>query len=234
MLQVGAHPNASTARFATSPRRPTSPSTWSQTHRSLLAADQRRGGRAGPDDPRHRHHPLSLVPSPSRPHRGGGDCVSTEHEGHRGRSDHLREWVVAHILVSRVSERKLRRRIMERQRQITVNYETRTVRINRCVSSSDGQMEILEARSSPERAAEAGAGPLRQLCRDRRQPLVGIPGWQARPWGRIEVLRQIHDGPAARPESRRRLSGIDSCGSRQWRKVTRLGGRIRRARRSLG
>ena len=53
--------------------------------------------------------------------------------------------VMVHILVSRVSEKKQRQLdIMEPQRHITVNYETQTVQINRCVRDSNGQTEILE------------------------------------------------------------------------------------------
>ena len=106
---------------------------------------------------------------------------------------------MAHILVSRVSEKKQRQLdIMEPQRHITVNYETQTVQINRCVRDSNGQTEILETPIFPK------SEPLKLelahfigCVRERRQPLVGIRDGKRALEVAIEVLRQIHERPAA-------------------------------------
>jgi len=106
--------------------------------------------------------------------------------------------VLAHILVSRVAEKKVRQLdIMEKQRHVTVNYETQTVQIDRCVNGSDGQTEILETPLFPK------SEPLKlelahfvSCVRDRRQPLVGIRDGKRALEVAVEVLRQIHDNPA--------------------------------------
>ena len=145
---------------------------------------------------------LSLVPSPIARIAAAGACVSTEHEDIADAQITFENGVVAHILVSRVSEKKLRQlEIMERQRQITVNYETQTVQINRCVSSSDGQMEILESPIFPKNEPlKLELAHFVSCVRDRRQPLVGIRDGKRALEVAIEVLRQIHDGAAASGE----------------------------------
>ena len=145
---------------------------------------------------------LSLVPSPIARIAAAGARVSTEHEDIADAQITFENGVVAHILVSRVSEKKLRQlEIMERQRQITVNYETQTVQINRCVSSSDGQMEILESPIFPKNEPlKLELAHFVSCVRDRRQPLVGIRDGKRALEVAIEVLRQIHDGAAASGE----------------------------------
>ena len=143
---------------------------------------------------------LSLVPSPIARIAATGACVCTDHEDIADAQITFENGALAHILVSRVSEKKLRQLdIMERQRHITVNYETQTVQINRCVVTSDGQAEILETPIFPK------SEPLKlelahfvSCVRDRRQPLVGIRDGKRALEGAREVLRQIHDRPAAR------------------------------------
>ena len=130
---------------------------------------------------------LSLVPSPIARIAAAGACICTDHEDIADAQITFENGVMAHILVSRVSEKKLRQLdIMERQRHITVNYETQTVQINRCVNSGDGQTEILETPVFPK------SEPLKlelahfiSCVREKRPPLVAI-----------EVLRQIHDHPS--------------------------------------
>ena len=78
---------------------------------------------------------------------------------------------------------------MERERHITVNYETQDVQISRCV----GDSEILERPVFPK------SEPLKLelahfigCVREKRQPLVGIRDGKRALEVAIEVLRQIH------------------------------------------
>mgnify|MGYP000937620756 FL=1 len=142
---------------------------------------------------------LSLVSSPIARIAATGRCVHTDHEDIADAQITFENGVMAHILVSRVSEKKQRQLdIMEPQRHITVNYETQTVQINRCVRDSNGQAEILETPIFPK------SEPLKLelahfigCVRERRQPLVGIRDGKRALEVAIEVLRQIHERPAA-------------------------------------
>ena len=142
---------------------------------------------------------LSLVSSPIARIAATGRCVHTDHEDIADAQITFENGVMAHILVSRVSEKKQRQLdIMEPQRHITVNYETQTVQINRCVRDSNGQTEILETPIFPK------SEPLKLelahfigCVRERRQPLVGIRDGKRALEVAIEVLRQIHERPAA-------------------------------------
>ena len=142
---------------------------------------------------------LSLVSSPIARIAATGRCVHTDHEDIADAQVTFENGVMAHILVSRVSEKKQRQLdIMEPQRHITVNYETQTVQINRCVRDSNGQTEILETPIFPK------SEPLKLelahfigCVRERRQPLVGIRDGKRALEVAIEVLRQIHERPAA-------------------------------------
>nr|WP_315098121.1 Gfo/Idh/MocA family oxidoreductase [uncultured Fretibacterium sp.] len=142
---------------------------------------------------------LSLVSSPIARIAATGRCVHTDHEDIADAQITFENGVMAHILVSRVSEKKQRQLdIMEPQRHITVNYETQTVQINRCVRDSNGQTEILETPIFPK------SEPLKLelahfigCVREGRQPLVGIRDGKRALEVAIEVLRQIHERPAA-------------------------------------
>ena len=142
---------------------------------------------------------LSLVSSPIARIAATGRCIHTDHEDIADAQITFENGVMAHILVSRVSEKKQRQLdIMEPQRHITVNYETQTVQINRCVRDSNGQTEILETPIFPK------SEPLKLelahfigCVREGRQPLVGIRDGKRALEVAIEVLRQIHERPAA-------------------------------------
>ena len=104
---------------------------------------------------------------------------------------------MAHILVSRVSERRLRQlEIMEPERYVTVNYETQDVSINRCVRQSNSSlMEIIEHPVFPK------SEPLKlelqhfvSCVREGKQPLVGISDGKRALEVAISVLKQIHIG----------------------------------------
>jgi len=102
---------------------------------------------------------------------------------------------LAHILVSRVSERKLRQlEIMEPERFISVNYETQDVSIHRCIREKESSMmEVIEHPVFAKRE------PLKlelqhfvTCVREGKQPLVGIMDGKRALEIAIGVLRQIH------------------------------------------
>ena len=150
---------------------------------------------------------LSLVPSPIARIAATGRCVQTDHEDIADAQITFENGVMAHILVSRVSEKKQRQmEIMEPQRHISVNYETQTVQINRCVRDNNGQTEILETPIFPK------SEPLKlelahfiRCVREKRQPLVGIRDGKRALEIAIEVLRQIHE-PSVREGQGKNLS----------------------------
>ncbi|MBQ4419429.1 MAG: Gfo/Idh/MocA family oxidoreductase [Synergistaceae bacterium] len=137
---------------------------------------------------------LSLVNSPIAKISAAGACVYTEHEDIADAQIRFENGVIAHIVVSRVAEKNLRQLdIMEKQRHITVNYETQSVQISRCVTSNDGRAEILETPIFPK------SEPLKlelahfvSCVKDKRQPLVGIKDGKRALEIAVEVLRQIH------------------------------------------
>jgi predicted dehydrogenase len=138
---------------------------------------------------------LSLVPSEISRIAATGCRVFTEHEDIASAQITFENGVMAHILVSRVAEKRMRQLdIMERERHITVNYETQDVQIHRCVRDNNGVTEILERPVFPK------SEPLKLelahfigCVREKRQPLVGIRDGKRALEVAIEVLRQIHD-----------------------------------------
>ncbi len=101
---------------------------------------------------------------------------------------------MAHILVSRVSERRLRQlEVMEAERYISVNYETQDVSIHHCVrENGSGLVEVVEHPVFPKKE------PLKlelqhfvSCVREGRQPLVGISDGKRALEVAIAVLRQI-------------------------------------------
>lgn len=144
---------------------------------------------------------LSLVPSEIQRIAATGRCIYTEHEDIADAQITFENGAMAHILVSRVSEKRMRQLdIMERERHITVNYETQDVQLHRCVRDGMGVTEILERPVFPK------SEPLKlelahfiSCIREKRQPLVGIRDGKRALEVAIEVLRQIHD-PTPRQE----------------------------------
>jgi predicted dehydrogenase len=138
---------------------------------------------------------LSLVPSEISRIAATGCRVFTEHEDIASAQITFENGAMAHILVSRVAEKRMRQLdIMERERHITVNYETQDVQIHRSVRDSSGVTEILERPVFPK------SEPLKLelahfigCVREKRQPLVGIRDGKRALEVAIEVLRQIHD-----------------------------------------
>ena len=110
---------------------------------------------------------------------------------------------LAQILVSRVSERRLRQlEIMEPERFVTVNYETQDVSIHRCVQEKEcGLVEVIEHPVCPKRE------PLKlelqhfvTCVREGKQPLVGIMDGKRALEVAISILKQIQ-APAQMVES---------------------------------
>lgn len=138
---------------------------------------------------------LSLVPSEISRIAATGRSVLTEHEDIASVQITFKNGAMAHILVSRIAEKRMRQLdIMERERHITVNYETQDVQIHRCVRDSKGVTEILERPVFPK------SEPLKLelahfigCIREKRQPLVGIRDGKRALEIAIEVLRQIHE-----------------------------------------
>ena len=141
---------------------------------------------------------LSLVPSPVARITAAGARVWSEREDVADAQIVFEDGTLAHIVASRASEKRLRQLdIMERQRHVTVDYETQTVQIVRSVSTDGGKAEILETPIFPK------SEPLKlelahfvSCVRDRRPPLVGIRDGKRALEVAIEILRQIHDRPA--------------------------------------
>ena len=128
---------------------------------------------------------LSLVNSPIAKISAAGACVYTEHEDIADAQIRFENGVIAHIVVSRVAEKNLRQLdIMEKQRHITVNYETQSVQVSRCVTSNDGRAEIEPLKLE--------LAHFVSCVKDKRQPLVGIKDGKRALEIAVEVLRQIH------------------------------------------
>ncbi len=145
---------------------------------------------------------LSLVPSEILRIAATGRCVHTDHEDIASAQITFENGTMANILVSRASEKRMRQLdIMERERHITVNYETQDVQIHRCVRDNNSVTEILERPVFPK------SEPLKlelahfiSCIREKRQPLVGIRDGKRALEVAIEVLRQIHDDSARQQE----------------------------------
>ncbi|EFQ23824.1 Gfo/Idh/MocA family protein [Aminomonas paucivorans] len=152
---------------------------------------------------------LSLVNSEIRDLSAMGRRVRTDHEDIASAQISFANGTIAQILVSRVSEKRLRQmEIMEPERYITVNFETQDVSIHRCVrESGTGLVEIVEHPVFPKQE------PLKMelqhfvtCVREGRQPLVGIRDGKRALEICIAVLRQI--GTASYEESRGLVSSL--------------------------
>jgi predicted dehydrogenase len=137
---------------------------------------------------------LSLVPSEISRIAAMGRSVVTQYEDIASAQITFKNGTLSHTLVSRVAEKRLRQLdVMERERHITLNYETQDVQIHRCVHDGKGVTEILEHPVFPK------SEPLKLelahfigCVREKRQPLVGIRDGKRALEVALEVLRQIH------------------------------------------
>ncbi len=140
---------------------------------------------------------LSLVHSEIVHIAAMGRSVRSAHEDIASAQIQFANGAMADILVSRVSERRLRQlEIMEPARYINVNYETQDVSIHRCVrDNGNSLMEVVEQPIFPKRE------PLKlelqhfiSCVQDGRQPLVGIGDGKRVLEVAVAVLRQIAVG----------------------------------------
>jgi len=146
---------------------------------------------------------LSLVPSQISRIAATGCQVLTEYEDIASAQITFENGAMAHILVSRVAEKRQRQLdVMERERHIIVDYETQDVQIHRCVRDNKGVTEIIERPVFPK------SEPLKLelahfvgCVREKRQPLVGIRDGKRALEVAIEVLRQIHEDPSVKEAS---------------------------------
>ena len=121
--------------------------------------------------------------------------VRSDHEDIASAQISFENGSMAHILVSRVSERRLRQlEIMEPERYVTIDYETQDVSINRCVRQNNSSLvEVIEHPVFPK------SEPLKlelqhfvTCVREGKQPLVGITDGKRALEVAVSVLKQIH------------------------------------------
>ncbi len=137
---------------------------------------------------------MSLVKSDIREISAMGRCLRSDHEDLATAQMSFENGSIAHIHVSRVSERRLRLlEITEPQRYVTVNYETQDVSIHRCVKEDNSLIEVIEHPVFPK------SEPLKlelqhfvSCVREGKQPLVGISDGKRALEVAISVLKQIH------------------------------------------
>ncbi|MFA7620419.1 MAG: Gfo/Idh/MocA family oxidoreductase [Aminobacteriaceae bacterium] len=138
---------------------------------------------------------LSLVRSEISNISATGRCIRSDHEDIASAQISFANGSMAHILVSRMSERRLRQlEIMEPERYVTIDYETQDVSINRCVRQNNNSLvEVIEHPVFPK------SEPLKlelqhfvTCVREGRQPLVGITDGKRALEVAVSVLRQIH------------------------------------------
>ena len=138
---------------------------------------------------------LSLVRSEISDISATGRCIRSDHEDIASAQISFANGSMAHILVSRVSERRLRQlEIMEPERYVTIDYETQDVSINRCVRQNNNSLvEVIEHPVFPK------SEPLKlelqhfvTCVREGKQPLVGITDGKRALEVAVSVLKQIH------------------------------------------
>ena len=139
---------------------------------------------------------MSLVDSKISRISATGACVFTDHEDIADAQITFENGVVAHILVSRCAEKKCRQlEIVERERQITINYELQTVQISRCVNNPEGQVEIRETPSFPKsEPLKLELADFVRCVKEKRPPVVGGRDGKKALEVAVEVLRQINEG----------------------------------------
>lgn len=152
---------------------------------------------------------LSLVRSEISDISATGRCIRSDHEDIASAQISFANGSMAHILVSRVSERRLRQlEIMEPERYVTIDYETQDVSINRCVRQNNNSLvEVIEHPVFPK------SEPLKlelqhfvTCVREGKQPLVGITDGKRALEVAVSVLKQIHLEEQQLPEERQAVS----------------------------
>lgn len=138
---------------------------------------------------------MSLVNSPIAKIAATGACVFTDYEDIADAQITFENGVLAHILVSRCAEKKCRQlEIVERERQVTINYEQQTVQISRCVNNPEGQVEIRETPVFPKsEPLKLELADFVRCVREKSKPIVGGYEGKRALEVAVEVLRQIHE-----------------------------------------
>lgn len=138
---------------------------------------------------------LSIVNSEIAEISAMGRCVRTDNEDIASAQIQFANGTIAHILVSRVSEKRMRTlEITEPERYLMVNYETQDVTLHHCVQQPGrGLVEVVEHPVFPKRE------PLKlelqdfvNCIREGREPLVGLRDGKRALEVCVEMLRQIH------------------------------------------
>lgn len=138
---------------------------------------------------------LSLIKSPIARIAATGACVFTDYEDIADAQITFENGILAHILVSRCAEKKCRQlEIVERERQITINYEQQTVQISRCINNPEGQVEVRETPVFPKsEPLKLELADFVRCVREKGRPIVGGYEGKRALEVAVEVLRQIHD-----------------------------------------
>lgn len=138
---------------------------------------------------------MSLVKSKISRIAATGACLFSDHEDIADAQITFENGVLAHILVSRCAEKKCRQlEIVERERQITINYELQTVQISRCVNNPEGQVEIRECPVFPKsEPLKLELADFIRCVKERRKPVVGGYEGKRALEVAVEILRQIHE-----------------------------------------
>ena len=143
---------------------------------------------------------LSLVRSEIAEISAMGRCVRTDHEDIASAQIRFENGTIAHILVSRVTEKRMRTlEITEPERHLLVNYETQDVTLHHCVQQQGrGLVEVVEHPVFPKRE------PLKlelqdfvRCVRDGSEPLVSLRDGKRALEVCVAMLRQIHGETSA-------------------------------------
>jgi predicted dehydrogenase len=143
---------------------------------------------------------LSLVRSDIADISAMGRCVRTGHEDIASAQIRFENGTIAHILVSRVTEKRMRTlEITEPERHLLVNYETQDVTLHHCVQQQGrGLVEVVEHPVFPKRE------PLKlelqdfvRCVRDGSEPLVSLRDGKRALEICVAMLRQIHGDASA-------------------------------------
>ena len=141
---------------------------------------------------------MSLVNSPIKKIAATGACVFTNFEDIADAQITFENGVLAHILVSRCAEKKCRQlEIVEKERQVTINYELQTVQISRVVNNPDGQVDIRETPVFPKsEPLKLELADFVRCVKEHKPPVVGGRDGKRALEVAVEILRQIHEDKA--------------------------------------
>jgi predicted dehydrogenase len=148
---------------------------------------------------------LSLVRSEIAEISAMGRCVRTNREDVASAQISFENGTIAHILVSRVTEKRMRTlEITEPERHLLVNYETQDVTLHHCVQQQGrGLVEVVEHPVFPKRE------PLKlelqdfvRCVREGSEPLVSLRDGKRALEVCVAMLRQIHgEAPAGKTKA---------------------------------